>query len=375
MKLTVIKFILTVIFIAFYSYLFEHPNYKTNTSFPDSISTVNLTFVGDIMCHLPEIKAAQIEKDSFDFKPVFQYVKKYLDTSDITFGNLETVIGKQKDNYKGYPLFNSPPELLEALKYAGFDFLFTSNNHAFDQGYNGLKRTLNAIKENGMQAAGTYVSKDDYDSLLIIFKNNIKIGILAYTYDLNLKLKKEYKYCIKFIDTLLIKDEIRKLKEKGAEIIIVYFHFGDEYKRKVSNYQKKIVNKTIEYGADLIIGSHPHVVQPMKLLSSNKSKIKKVFVAYSLGNFLSNQRWRYSDSGVILNVVIKKNNQSKEINFENISIIPTWVYKSKLNNRDNFLIIPSDSTLIKNLSFLSNVDKMKILRAYNDVMEMYSCTK
>ncbi len=322
MKLIILKFLLGTLSVIIYFYFYHPITQESNIQFPtDSASTLKLTFVGDIMCHLPQIESARIGQDSFDFKQVFEFVINYLKSADLTLGNLETVIGEEKDNYEGYPLFKSPPEFLKALQYAGFDILFTSNNHSFDQGLNGVNNTIRLINEYGMKNLGTFLSKNDFDSLRIIEVNNVKIGLLAYTYGLNVKFKKEYQFSIKFIDTVLIRSEIERIKKNGAEVVIVYFHFGNEYSKKPSKYQKEIVKKIILYGADLIIGSHPHVVQPMGLVDVNNKQNRKVLVAYSLGNFISNQRWRYSDSGMILEVFIQKNKTNKVSFITEISFI------------------------------------------------------
>jgi len=363
-----VKFFSVGLFIISYSFLFElYQNKSSNQLSSVSESKIKLTFVGDLMCHLPQLNAARIKKDSFDFKPSFNYIKKFLENSDLTFGNLETVIGEEKDNYKGYPTFNSPPEFVDALKYAGFDILFTSNNHAYDQGISGILRTISSIQKNQMEYIGTYFSQSDYDSLKIISKKNFKIGLLAYTYGLNINIKMN-KYAVKIIDTLLIKREINQLKEKAADIIVVYFHFGDEYKRNPSSYQKEIVRKTIEYGADIIVASHPHVVQPIMIYSSG-NKIGKTLVAYSLGNFISNQRWRYSDAGVILSVYLSKINNT--IKLDSISIIPSWVYKGLIDGKNQFYIIPCDTFKINDYPFLNNSDKKLIKRSYIDIKEMF----
>ncbi|MDH7605051.1 MAG: CapA family protein [Melioribacter sp.] len=369
-KSFLIKFFSIAALIFSYSFLFGVCfNNSVSILSQDSISVIKLTFVGDLMCHLPQVISSQINKDSFDFKPSFKYIKKFLENSDITFGNLETVIGEEKDSYKGYPLFNSPPEFVEALKYAKFDILYTSNNHSFDQGFSGIIRTIKVLKANQIDYLGTYLSQSDYDSLRIINKKNFKIGLLAYTYGLNINLNKYNKYAVKIIDTTLIKKEIKKLKEKSVDIILVYFHFGDEYKRKPSLYQKEIVKKTIEYGADIIVASHPHVVQPIMVRNSSNNKIGKTLVAYSLGNFISNQRWRYSDAGVILNIRMSKN--GSVVSFDSISIIPTWVYKGLVDGKNQFYIIPSDTNKINEFYFLNNHDKKLIKRSYYDTMEMF----
>lgn len=334
----------------------------------DSTSSVTISFVGDLMCHSPQFKFAQVSKDSFDFEPVFREVKKYLNKADLTIGNLETTISDKERRFSGYPLFNSPIEYLEALKDAGFDILLTANNHSLDRGKKGILRTIENIKNIGMESIGSFYSQQDRDSIRIYDINGIKIAILSYTYGLNGNfVANDEKYLVNEIDTTLIKKDILTARIRNAEVVLVYFHFGDEYKRKPNSYQKKIVRHAIDYGADLIIGSHPHVIQPIEYFNSNKNNIGNGMIAYSLGNFISNQRWRYSDAGVILNLTITKNIIAQQVHLTSTSIVPTWVFKGKLDNKDQFLILPADSTFMKLLpSYLTENDKVKFKQSEID---------
>lgn len=352
-------------FVIIYSYLFLYHCDYHDKSQPNSIIKIKLNFVGDVMCHLPQIKYAQIDSFQYDFKPSFRYVKSYIENADLSFANLETVIGTSYDKFKGYPNFNSPPELIEALKYAGFDILFTSNNHSYDQGYRGIINTLNAINNNGIIAIGSYKSKEEYDSLKVINLKNVKIGVLAYSYGLNINPKRNYNFAVKIIDTILIKREIEKMIQKKTDLILVYFHFGNEYEHKISSYQKEIVNKTFDYGADIIIASHPHVVQPIMFDYRGE---RKCFVAYSLGNFISNQQWRFSDSGVILSVIVTKNFSTDRINIDSVFVMPVWVYKGKIKNKNEFVILPCDTNKLGEFYFLGSSEKKIFKRSYYDVI-------
>jgi poly-gamma-glutamate capsule biosynthesis protein CapA/YwtB (metallophosphatase superfamily) len=345
---------------------------QSNKNEQNSIVSVKLSFVGDIMCHTPQIEYAKVGRDSFNFSSTFKEIKEYLSETDLTFGNLETVIAGKSKKYSGYPLFNSPDELLDALKETGFDLLFTSNNHSLDRGIEGVTRTIQEIRKRNLWNVGTYLSENERDSLLVINLKGIKFGILSYTYGLNGNyLPKSKSYLVNVIDTTLIRKDISRLKEKDADLILVYFHFGDEYSRNPSSYQSEVVDKTFKYGADVIIGSHPHVIQPMKLVNKNYGKLEKGFVVYSLGNFISNQRWRYSDAGVILNLEIKKNINIDSLWINDISTIPTWVFKGNIGNNNEFVILPSDTSQLKNnFPYLSKSDKEKLLESYNDTIEI-----
>jgi len=343
----------------------------------DSLASVKISFVGDLMCHSPQIEFAKISEDSFDFNPTFSEVKKYLTESDLTIGNLETTISGKESKYSGYPLFNSPDEYLEALKNTGFDLLFTSNNHSLDRGKKGVLRTLAKIKDYGMNSTGSFLSQQDRDSIRVFDVNGIRIAFLAYTYGLNGNyLSKNEKYLVNVSDSVLIKNDIANARQKNSDVIIVYFHFGNEYQRYPSEFQKEIAKRSVEYGANIIIGSHPHVIQPVEYINSNKNKIGKSLVVYSLGNFISNQRWRYSDAGVILNLTITKNKSSQSISLSKTDFIPTWVFKGQIANRNEFVILPADSLSFLSLpEYLSDSEKAQLIQAGKDAYKMVDSTK
>jgi poly-gamma-glutamate capsule biosynthesis protein CapA/YwtB (metallophosphatase superfamily) len=343
----------------------------------DSLRTVTISFVGDLMCHGPQMDFTHVNKDSFDFKPVFREVKKILSNSDLAIGNLETTIAGKENRYTGYPLFNSPDEYLDAVRDAGFDILFTSNNHSFDRGKKGVLRTLDKIQKFGMKSVGTNRSSEERDSIRIYEINGIKFSVLAYTYGLNGNyIPKDEKYLVNIIDTNFVKQDIINARTKGVEVILIYFHFGEEYQRKPNTYQKKIVESAINNGADIIIGSHPHVIQPIEYFHSTKNKVGDGIVAYSLGNFISNQRWRYSDCGVILNISISKNFKNDKFFLSNVSALPTWVLKCKTENKNEYIIIPSDSSTTSSVNhFISKSDREKMNQSFNDSKKMYKAVE
>jgi len=359
-------------FIILFCYLSSstNPNYfqYLNDSTKNSIQTIQLSFVGDIMCHSPQFEFARIGKNSFDFKPAFREIKKFLSKSDFTFGNLETVILGGNEKLSGYPLFNSPPELLDAVKDAGIDFLFTSNNHCNDKGIRGIENTINHIRERGIGQHGTFLSKSNRDSSLIISINEFNIGILSYTYGLNGNyLPKEKIYMASLIDTNQVKFDIDKFSQHKLDCILIYYHFGNEYSRKPSNYQKELVKKTFEYGADIIIASHPHVIQPFEYVIKVKGKMDKGFVAYSLGNFISNQRWRYSDSGIILDLQLTKSTLTDSVWISKVDFTPTWVFKGKTSNGNEFIILPSDTSKLNPIpNFIQKEDLFRLNQSFND---------
>jgi poly-gamma-glutamate synthesis protein (capsule biosynthesis protein) len=367
------KYVLTSIIVSILlTYSQPHNLFKTTKQVnPDSIKTITFSFVGDLMCHEPETDFASAGKDSLDYKPFFSNVKKFLTSTDFTIGNLETTLSGKENKFSGYPLFNTPDEFLDALKDAGFNFLITSNNHCLDRGEKGIIRTIDKIHERGLISTGTNKSPHDRDSIRIIEKNGIKTAILAYTFGVNGNyLSPNEKYMVNLIDTSEIKNDILSARTKNPDLILVYFHFGNEYMRQPSDYQKEIIKKTISYGAGLIICSHPHVIQPMEYFLTKDSKLKEGFIAYSLGNFISNQRKRYTDCGVILNFSISKN-RAGEITLSNVGYLPTWVFKGEVDKKNEFVILPSDTSAFKLPSYLTKNDRTKLLQSFSDTKLMF----
>lgn len=348
---------------SFYSQSFQNEK--------DSLITVTFSVVGDLMVHSPQFKSAKIESNNYDFKPVFVEIKPYLEKADFTMGNLETVFAGEERGFSGYPAFNTPDEFLHALKYAGFDLLFTANNHAYDKGKKGLERTIKLIEENDMQFSGTFKSEEEQDFIVIKNINGIKFTVLSYSYLLNMGIPKENEYLINIIEKRKIRNDILKAKESGLDFVIVYFHFGNEDEHEPSAYQKDIVENAIKYGADIILASHTHTIQPVEIYKPQNSKLTESFVTYSLGNFISNQRWRYSDAGVILNFTVSKNIKSDSLFISELNFIPTWVHKSVNKNGSAYKILPAEiyGNDLMNLNVMET-DKKLMKQSFQDTIEI-----
>ncbi len=334
----------------------------------DTLLTAEINLVGDLMCHSTQFQYAHVKDDSFDFNGTFSEVKKYLSDADFTIGNFETVLAGEKKRYSGYPYFNAPDDFLLAIKEAGFDFLVNANNHAIDKGAEGVERTIRKMDELGIDHTGAYLSQHDRDSIRIFNINGIHFAIIAYSYSTNgIPLPKGKNYIINLIDYDLIEKDIAEARNKGVDIVLVYFHFGEEYQREPNSYQKDVINNTINAGADIIIGSHPHVVQPVDYFKTNKANLDTGFVAYSLGNFISNQRWRYSDAGVMLKIKVSKNILTDSVYLSDVSYLPTWVFKGKTKKGREYIILPAEKSYDDSLySYLSKSDKEKMQQAFED---------
>lgn len=337
-------------------------------------SNIKLLAVGDIMFHSPQFKAAyDKESNSYDFKPSFQYIKKYVEEADLAIGNLETVTAGEEVGYSGFPRFNSPKETILALKETGFDILSTANNHSLDQGKKGIINTIDAINEYGMKNMGTY--KEVGDNILIEELEGIEIGFLSYTYGLNgldsLLTREELSYMINLIDEEVIRKDIEDLRGQ-VDLLVVSIHWGHEYHREPSAYQIELGEKMVNWGANIILGSHPHVIQKSQIIEANG---RDNFIIYSLGNFLSNQRGEtmgnpYTEDGLILILEIEKNLSSGETIIKNIEYIPTWVHKYWDSNKMNFEILPVSPSLEGNSNgILTEGQKTRMEKSFRDTME------
>lgn len=326
----------------------------------------SVIFVGDLMCHGPQIESARVltNSDSFDFYETYNYVSKIISSANLAIGNLETVIGGKEIGYSGYPTFNSPIDFVEGIKNAGFDFLITANNHTYDKGKKGLVNTLYELGKLNIPSTGSYKSQVDRDSIRIISVNNIKIAILAYSYGINgYKLPRDEKYLINIIDTNLIKRDINKAKELKSDLILTYFHYGEEYQKLPNSFQKNMTQFAVKHGSDLVIGSHPHVIQPIEYFKGNNN-LDTGFVAYSLGNFISNQRERYTDCGIILKFIIVK--EDSTLKLSSVEYIPTWVFKGYKDNKLKYYILPNEENMYSKYNFLTTNDILKSKQALFD---------
>lgn len=372
----------TILIILFLFLIFE-PTHKTKITVrqakkevkKDSIVSLSITNTGDLMCHSTQFQLAKQTNGSYDFLPVYALVREYLESSDFTIGNLETVLAGKTKNFSGYPQFNSPNEYADALKKIGFDALITTNNHSYDYLDAGILRTLEQLKDKNIPAIGTFYSAADRDSVRVFDIKGVKIALLAYTEFSNNPVAVSKRFSINFIDTALLAKDIRKARKKGTEVVVINFHWGIEYKHFPSDYQKNITQYAAKHGADIIFGGHPHVLQPIEFLPSKDSiGLDSCFVIYSMGNFISAQSKRYTDAGLMLTLNLTKNFTTNKIHIQNVDYVPTWVFKGLLNGKSQYLIFPAfaaekDLTL-EEIKFLTPVHLQKMKQAGEDSKEI-----
>ncbi|MDH6312241.1 poly-gamma-glutamate capsule biosynthesis protein CapA/YwtB (metallophosphatase superfamily) [Parabacteroides sp. PFB2-10] len=299
--------------------------------------TLCLLFAGDLLIHTALYPSAWSEggDSSYRFSLPFRDVKTYISSADVSIANLEVPLGGKP--YSGYPMFSSPSEIADAVKETGFDILLLANNHAVDRGRRGLGRTLDYLDRLGLEHTGAFRDSVERSKQypLVIDRNNIRVALLNYTYGTN-GIPVSKPAVINLIDTLQMREDIRKAREQKADYIIACLHWGYEYQRKEHAEQREVAHFLAEEGVDLIVGGHPHVVQPYKEITRKTGEV--VPVIYSLGNFISNQQWRYADGGIVFDVtLIKKEDASLAASF---AYEPVWVNRFQTEDKAAYRLIP-----------------------------------
>ncbi len=264
------------------------------------LDQAELLFAGDAMQHKAQIEAARQADGSYDYSECFTELEPMIKSADYAVINLETPIGSA--GFTGYPCFNSPSSYARALKNAGFDLLLTANNHTLDRRDKGLHQTIDSLDAASIDHIGTYHNQAARDSIHPFIKriSGISVGFLNYTYGTN-GITLQGDAVVDYIDRKLISDDINRLRDNGAEIVTVTIHWGDEYKLVQNRNQESIADFLVDCGVDLIIGAHPHVIQPMEIRHNPKLD-KDVLIVYSLGNFISNMKTRDTRGGAVVKV-------------------------------------------------------------------------
>ncbi|MFO8068400.1 MAG: CapA family protein [Alkalibacterium sp.] len=365
----------------------EEPNNDGDTSDADldeqepeeTFIDIRISAVGDVMGHLSQLIAAHdAQTDTYDFNSVFEDVKPFIEEADLALANLETTLAGPSVPYNGYPMFNAPDELADALKYAGFDTIVTSNNHSLDTRDEGLRRTAEVIKGKDMDVVGTYESAPDPDERFLIKDvKGIKVAILAYTEHTN-GLDAQYSAeevhsMINIIDEAQMVKDIENAKAHDPDIIVAYTHWGNEYTRDPNEFQTTNAEILAREGVDVIFGGHPHVVHEADFIEVDDNE---AFVVYSLGNIYSNQRretlgegFEPTEDGVIASVDIQKNEQTGETTIQGVDFVPTWMYRHSDTGGApyTYRILPIEAHLED--STIQESYKERMRKSYEETME------
>ena len=305
----------------------------------DAAHQVKLLFVGDLMQHQAQIDAAHRSDGSYDYRHCFSLVRERISQADIAIGNLEVTLGGPP--YRGYPAFSSPDQYLYILRDVGFDILATANNHSLDRHRRGLERTLTLIDSTGLVAMGTYRDAADRTQRypLLIEKNGLRIALLCATYGTN-GIATTPPNIVNSLSREELEADIRQARTMKPDVIIAYVHWGDEYQRHPNAEQRSLARWLIDQGVDHVIGSHPHVVQPIELIPHTDYPTRHV-VVYSLGNYVSNMSIAHGDVGMCVELTLEKIGTTTRLRSLDYDFV--WTERAALSRSADFRIIPSDT--------------------------------
>ncbi|MCI6434470.1 MAG: CapA family protein [Clostridiales bacterium] len=374
----------------------EPPTTEPPTTLPPEpehvVSTATIGTVGDLLMHKPVFESCRQSDGSYDFESIFRYFKDTISSLDYAIANLETTFGGDGYVYQGNPAFNCPDALAGDVAEAGFDMLLTANNHSGDTMASGIIRTVEHVRESGLVALGSQLNGEE-PKYQIIDVNGIRIGMVCYTwaysgdgtkFSLNglaaVQDEGQMNYFVNSNPDKLYREAeqiMAEMKANGAEATMMFIHWGVEYNTTENALQNAIAQRLCDMGFDVIVGGHPHVVQPVDLLTSTVDPDHKTVVIYSLGNAVSNQRTGisdlfpagYTEDGVLFNVTFSKYSDGT-VYLEDVDVIPTWVDLRTTNGRF-YHILPLDASRMddwKTLLDLTDGTLNSATRSYNRTM-------
>ena len=328
-------------------------------------TTFTLTAIGDVMCHNTQyIDAYDSDTGTYDFSYVFDNISSYTKTADICIGNLETSFAGEDRGYSNYPTFNSPDSLADSLKSIGVDVLSTAGNHALDMGFSGLSRTIDVLDKADISHLGTYKTQEDQDKVLIKYVKGVKIAFIDYTYGTTgISVPSDKKFCINLIDKDLIKKHIETAKNQNADMIVACMHWGTEYQTKQNSEQEELADFLFQNGVNVIIGNHPHVIQPMekRTVTLEDGSTRDGFVVYALGNFICDQNAVNTRDSIILNLKITKHTDGS-ITIDNYDYVPIYMYKDTSVSKHKMKILDINKTIY---NYENNLDDSITEKIYN----------
>ena len=301
--------------------LYTTPDTNNGPSIPEvpevKCDTVRLMFGGDFMQHMPQVDAARTADGSYDYSRSTEYIAPLFRDADVAVINLETTI-TTSGRYSGYPCFASPVAVVEEFKAMGIDIALLANNHCCDRMARGIDTTIEQLDKHGIAHTGVYTDSMDYarNNIQHFEREGIRFALVNYTYGTNGIPVPKGKH-VNHIDTAVIKRDLRTIDRDSVDCVIACIHWGNEYERHENREQRRLAELLQREGVDVIIGSHPHVVQPFYADSTS-------VVFYSLGNFVSNQRKRYTDGGLIAEVEVIRCDTVERLRYH-ATAHPVWV--------------------------------------------------
>ncbi|MDR1666717.1 MAG: CapA family protein [Bacteroidales bacterium] len=337
---------------------------SSRTDRPDSLRIV---LVGDMMGHGMQIAGAWRDggDSSYRYLPVFQHVKDYISSAGLAVANLEVTLAGAP--YTGYPRFSSHSSFAVALQDAGFDVLLTANNHMLDRGKKGLERTVETLDSLGIYHTGAFRDSAAREKThpLILTAAGFNIALLNYTYGTN-GIKTESPNIVNRIDTAGMAADLARTGTLHPDFIIVCIHWGEEYQNAENDTQRKLARFLARNGCRLVAGSHPHVVQPFSLIATANGD--SIPVIYSLGNFVSNQRDRYRNGGIALDVTLVKTDSV--VHIASCAYEPFWVHRFHDGKVSVFRIIPVNDCLRHPEKYKLDAESARQLHQFSDDTRM-----
>lgn len=293
-------------------------------------TTFTMTAIGDVLCHNTQYwDAYNKDTDTYDFSYVFDDIKHYLEATDISIGNLETSFAGKERGYSNYPTFNSPDALAYDLKEMGLDIITTAGNHCLDMGFSGLSRTIDVLDNADLKHLGTYKTQEERDQVFITDVKGVKIAFIDYTYGTNgIPVPSDKEFCVNLIDKDLIKKDIESAQSQNVDMIVACMHWGTEYRTTANAEQEELADFLFQNGIDVILGNHPHVLEPMekRTVTLEDGTTKDGFVIYACGNFICDQNAENTRNSIILNLTITKHFDGK-ITIDKADYVPIYMYK------------------------------------------------
>ena len=296
------------------------------------LRSARIRAVGDLMVHKKQLVIARQADGSYDFHPQYALIADSLSDADYTIANLETTIGQYENRpYSGYPMFNTPESLLDAVKDAGVDFLTLANNHMLDRYFEGMVKTADNVEAWGFDFGGANRTPEEKEKPNLVEVNGIHLGFLCYTQmtngmeDWSNRAVKEYG--VNYLRNADLPGEVQALRDAGADVVIAIPHWGEEYFRKPQSYIVTWAQRMVAAGVDVVLGSHPHMVQPVEFVEAGG---RRGLVAWSLGNFIDNMLKRYTDSGIILEFTVQET-QDGGFDITNVGCVPVYCWKQDRN--------------------------------------------
>ncbi len=347
------------------------PATNTDASSTNGLRSAHIRVVGDVMFHQTQLDFAKKSNGTYDFDDQFAYIKDSLSDADFTIANLETTVGKHKNvAYSGYPQFNTPEVVLQTLKESGIDFFTMANNHMLDRWFEGLVNDVDLVEEYGFDHVGAYRTKKERNTPVVYEVNGIKIGFVAYTHATNNmenhSNEAAVEYGVPYLYQADIAGDIKKLRDAGAEVVIALPHWGTENVNTPDETQRQYAKKLASAGADIILGSHSHMVQPMELVEGTDANgiDRQVFIIYSMGNFISSMTTKYTDCGIILDFTIQEQTDGT-FRVEDIGYVPVYVWKQN----GVFAVISSAKYLDKKPDGMNSSQYTQMVKTYHQMVD------